>query len=198
MFSPRGITLAFALLLAASSALAGDGKAGKLEIRGAFSRATASSADQTVAGAFMTITNTGSEADKLVGARSVVAESGGTHTHVRDGNIVNMVSVGAIDIPAGHTVTLQPGGLHVMFHGLKKPLVEGGKYPLTIRFANAGEATLTVEVLSSTALTYPSGPVVMGPGMAGAPMMGAPMGGAKAGGAPMGDIPMVAPMEHKH
>lgn len=146
----------------------------------------------------MTITNTGSEADKLVGASSVIAETGGTHTHVRDGNVVNMVAVGAIDIPAGHTVTLQPGGLHVMFHGLKKPLVEGGKYPLILRFAYAGEATLSIEVLSSTAMNYPGGQIIMGPGMAGAPMMGAPKSGAKAGGAPMGEIPMAAPMEHKH
>lgn len=194
----NGVTLlAAALLLPAAVAFAGDGKVGKLEIRGAFSRATGGNADQTVAGAFMSITNTGAEADKLIGARSALAESGGTHTHVRDGGVVNMIAVGAIDIPAGHTVTLQPGGMHVMFHGLKSPLVEGGRYTLTLRFAQAGEVTLPVEVLSATAMTYASGPAVMAAGMAGAPMTGMPMGGASP--APgMGGPPAGAQESHRH
>lgn len=196
MLLRRGLALFVAVMLPASLAFAGDGKAGKLEIRGAFSRATSSNADQTVAGAFMTITNTGAEADKLVGARSMIAEAGGTHAHVRDGSVVNMVPVGAIDIPAGHTVTLQPGGMHVMFHGLKQPLAEGGKYSLTLKFANSGEATLAVEVLNSAAMSYP-GAAVMGPGMAGAPMMSAPMSGAKPG-SQMGDAPAAMAKDHKH
>ncbi len=191
-----GLALFVAVMLPASVAFAGDGKAGKLEIRGAFSRATSGNADQTVAGAFMTITNTGSEADKLVGARSMIAESGGTHTHVRDGGVVNMVPVGAIDIPAGHTATLQPGGMHVMFHGLNKPLAEGGKYSLTLKFAKSGEATLAVEVLNSAAMTYP-GAAVMGPGMAGAPMMSAPMSAAQPGSR-TGDAAAAMPKDHKH
>jgi copper(I)-binding protein len=144
----------------------------------------------------MTITNTGSEADKLVGAKSMIAEAGGTHTHVRDGSVVNMVPVGAIDIPAGHTVTLQPGGMHVMFYGLKKPLEEGGQYLLALRFANAGEATLPVEVLKSTAMIYSGGPAVMGPGMAGAPMMGTSMSGPQ-GGSPMRDASTADPRPSK-
>ncbi len=175
MNGSRNAVLALALTLTTSLNFAGDGKAGKLEIRGAFSRATVSNADQTVAGAFMTITNTGAEADKLIGARSNIADMGGTHTHVRDGKILNMVPVGAIDIPAGHTVTLQPGGMHVMFHGLKKPLEQGGTYSLTLQFAKAGEATMPVEVLNSTAMSYPGGPAAMAPGMASGPAMAAPM-----------------------
>lgn len=192
----RGLALFVVVMLPAAYAFAGDGRVGKLEIRGAFSRATSANADQTVAGAFMTITNTGSEADKLIGARSAIAESGGTHTHVRDGGIVNMVPVGAIDIPAGHTVTLQPGGMHVMFHGLKKPLDEGGKYSLTLRFANAGEATLPVEVFNSIAMVYPGSPAVMAHGMAGGSMPGNPMGGNSAG-TRMGDTPAAAPMNQR-
>ena len=167
--------------LATSVAFAGDGKAGRLEIRAAFSRATTGNADPTVAGAFMTITNTGAEVDKLIGARSDIAEMGGTHTHVRDGIVLNMVPVGAIDIPAGHTVTLQPGGMHVMFHGLKRPLEQGGAYSLKLQFAKAGEATVPVEVFSSNAMSYPGGPATMGPGMA----------------APMSATPMTAPMDRK-
>ncbi len=187
MYLGRVTLLVSGLALATSLAFAGDGKAGQLEIRGAFSRATTSTADPTVAGAFMTITNTGAEADKLIGARAEIAEMGGTHTHVRDGMVLNMVSVGAIDIPAGHTVTLQPGGMHVMFHGLKKPLEQGGKYSLTLQFAKAGAATVPVEVFSSTAMSYPGGPATMGTGM----------GANSSLATPMNIAPMAAPMNGK-
>ncbi len=187
MYLCRATPLMLGLTLATSLALAGDGKVGQLEIRGAFSRATASNADQTVAGAFMTITNTGSDADKLIGVKSNIAEKGGAHTHVRDGSVLNMVPVGAIDIPAGHTVTLQPGAMHVMFHGLKQPLEQGGRYSLTLQFAKAGEATVPVDVLNSSAMGYPGGPATMGLGMAGSPSMTAPMNAT----------PMAAPMDSK-
>lgn len=185
-FSGR-TTLVLLLTLAAPLAFAGDGRANKLEIRGAFSRATAANADPGVAGAFMTITNTGSETDQLIGVSSAIADTGGAHTHVRNGNVLNMVPVGAIDLPAGHTVTLQPGGMHVMFHGLKQPLQQGGQYSLTLQFAKAGAATLLVEVLNSTAMSYPGGPAAMAPGMTGMAPMAAPMGAA----------PMSVPIEHK-
>ena len=48
-----------------------------------------------------------------------------------------------IEIPAGATVTLAPGGLHLMFMQLKEPLVEGTKVPVTLTFEKAG--TVDVE-----------------------------------------------------
>jgi copper(I)-binding protein len=68
------------------------------------------------------------------------------HTHVRDGDVMRMREVPAIDIPAGQTVTLRPGGLHLMFMGLTRPLVEGESFPVTLTFEKAGSVTLDMAV----------------------------------------------------
>ncbi|MEM5709697.1 copper chaperone PCu(A)C, partial [Elizabethkingia meningoseptica] len=68
------------------------------------------------------------------------------HTHVRDGEVMRMRRVDAIEVPAKATTTLQPGGLHIMFLGLAEPLAAGRSFPLTLRFAEAGETSVTVEV----------------------------------------------------
>ena len=57
-----------------------------------------------------------------------------------------MNHVGRIEIPAGETVKLKPGGLHVMFMGLEDPLTEGENIPATLVFENAGEVEVTFNV----------------------------------------------------
>jgi periplasmic copper chaperone A len=94
--------------------------------------------------AFLTVTNHGAEADRLVGASTPVADKAELHTHLMEDGIMKMRPVEAIDIAPGATVELKPGGLHVMLLGLKAPLTEGQTYPLTLTFAKAG--TVTVEV----------------------------------------------------
>ena len=44
------------------------------------------------------------------------------------------------------TVTLAPGGLHLMLMGLKAPLVEGETVPVTLTFANAGTVEIGLSV----------------------------------------------------
>jgi len=44
------------------------------------------------------------------------------HTHIHDNGVMRMRQLPALDIPAGDTVTLQPGGLHLMLFGLQPPL----------------------------------------------------------------------------
>ena len=69
------------------------------------------------------------------------------HTHVREGEVMRMRPVTDIPVPAGQTVELRPGGLHVMLIGLTGPLQQGSRVPLTLRFERAGEVQveLTVE-----------------------------------------------------
>lgn len=53
---------------------------------------------------------------------------------------------GGLEIPAGETVELAPGGYHIMLMELAEPLEEGSKFDLTLTFEKAGEKTVNVEV----------------------------------------------------
>lgn len=75
--------------------------------------------------AFMQIYNAGSEDVRLVAADSAVAKRTELHTHTNDNGVMRMREVLAIEIPAGDTVMLKPGGLHVMFMGVDTPLNPG-------------------------------------------------------------------------
>ena len=61
--------------------------------------------------------------------------------------ITTMRMVDAIDIPAGKTVTLDPGGFHLMFVTLQRPLKAGGKLPVTLTFEKAGTVDTFLAVL---------------------------------------------------
>lgn len=130
--------------------------------------------------AFMTISNAGGMADKLVKAATPVAGAAELHTHRMDGTVMRMEAVPSIEVPANGSATMAPGGLHVMLFDLKAPLSEGMSFPLTLTFEHAGDVTVTVPVL---------GPAAMGAGMApGAPSM--PSGMPGMGGMPGGQHPM--------
>lgn len=58
-----------------------------------------------------------------------------------------MQQVMRIELPAGTAVQLKPGGYHVMFVGLAKPLATGETISLTLTFENAGKIVIDVPVL---------------------------------------------------
>ena len=98
-------------------------------------------------GAYLTIVNGAAEADRLVGAEAGVAERVEIHTHIDDNGVMRMRRVEGVDLPAGGTVELKPGGYHVMFMGLHKPLKKGEKFPMTLVFEKAGKIATEVEIM---------------------------------------------------
>ncbi len=102
-------------------------------------------AGQSAGGGFLKITG-GSANDRLIAASAGVAQAVELHTMAMDGNVMRMRPIDAIDVPAGGTVELQPGGRHVMFMGLSQPLRAGTRFPLTLRFEKAGELQVEVDV----------------------------------------------------
>lgn len=123
---------------------------GALELSGGFTRATLPNAP--VGGGFLTITNTGSEADLLVSATSPVAGEVQLHEMKMEGEVMKMQQLDAgIPVPAGETVTLAPGGLHLMFMQLNQPFVEGESVPVTLTFEKAGTIELMLTVGSPAA-----------------------------------------------
>ena len=141
--SRRAALGALLALPAAPAAQAQEVTAGALRIAAPWTRAMR--AGGTGAG-FMTIRNTGTAPDRIVAARSPLAGVMELHTHVRDGDVMRMRPVPAIDLPPGQEVRLAPGGLHLMLIGLTQALEPGGRVPVTLVFERAGEVTVQLLV----------------------------------------------------
>jgi copper(I)-binding protein len=91
---------------------------------------------------YLVIDNKSSQAGALVSANSDRAQRIELHTIVREDGVAKMREVQEIPIPANGSVTLQPGGYHVMFIGLTQPFKEGESIPVMLNFS--GEQTTEV------------------------------------------------------
>jgi copper(I)-binding protein len=96
--------------------------------------------------AYMTITNKGQQSDRLVSARSDVAQAVEIHISEVVGDIMTMHQVEGVDLPAGEQVQLEPGGLHIMLIGLNTDLNTGDHVALTLGFEKSGEIEVEAEV----------------------------------------------------
>jgi copper(I)-binding protein len=170
---------AAALLLSACS----SGGSASISVTDPWVRATPASAGVGVA--YMTIQNTGSAADTLVGASSPVANAVEIHETMvmgtplpsasdamgsmagaspmpmgssmamasplasTSGDMMGMEPVARLEIPAGGTVQLAPGGYHIMLIGLTKDLNVGDTVQVTLKFEKAGDVTVTAQVRAS-------------------------------------------------
>lgn len=96
-------------------------------------------------GAFMDIKNSGADL-KVVSAESSISKVVELHTHIKDGDVMRMRKVPAIELPANSTTHLKPGGLHVMFIGLKETLKIDQKIDLKLNFSDGSSQSLEVPV----------------------------------------------------
>ncbi|MDF1856099.1 copper chaperone PCu(A)C [Pseudooceanicola sp.] len=133
--------LAVALVLTPLSALAGD-----IQVEGAYARA--SSAMAKSGAAFMTLHNSGSADDRLIDARSDIAQRVELHTHIDAGNGVMQMrqDEDGFPLPAGGDAKLARGGDHVMFMGLNRPMNQGDMITVTLVFEKSGEMTVEIPV----------------------------------------------------
>lgn len=145
----KSVALAVALCATSLPALAADVTLGDLTLSDAWTRATPPNA--RAGGGFVTIANEGDD-DRLVSVASNVSEKTELHEMaVTDGVMKMRPLTDGIAIPAGETVALKPGGLHVMFIGLNSPLKQGEAVPVTLTFEKAGpvEVTFSVEKIGA-------------------------------------------------
>ena len=110
----------------------------------AWSRFTAPSVPTGVV--FMQLHNSGPNADALVSASSPVAKKVEIHNHINDKGVMRMRQVAKVDVPAGQSVSLQPGGYHVMLIGLKKPLKLNDTFPVTLKYQSGKTQKITATV----------------------------------------------------
>jgi copper(I)-binding protein len=108
----RSSALAFALF----AGLAIGAEAAEITINDPYARAVPPG--QPNSAVFLSLTNSSAQDRALVGAESPAAGVTELHTHVNEDGMMRMRRIDRIELPAGETVTLKPGGLHVMLIGL--------------------------------------------------------------------------------
>lgn len=100
-----------------------------------------------VAGGYITITNNGKEADRLIGGSTDAAKKVEIHEMSMKDNVMKMRKLSEpLLIPAGETVKLGPIGFHIMFMDLVKPFKEGETVDVTLEFEKAGKVNLPFHV----------------------------------------------------
>lgn len=146
----RTVLIAAVFSILALPAQAADIMAGSLKISAPWARATPKGA--SVGGGYMTITNTGTATDHLIGGSTAVASRFEIHEMKIDNGVMKMRLVaGGIEIKPGQTVQLNPSGYHVMLVGLKQKLKQGDHFQATLEFEKAGKVDVdfTVEGLGA-------------------------------------------------
>ena len=133
-----------AVFLIGGMAAAETYSAGGLQIVGPWARATPKGS--TVSAGYLTITNKGQEVDRLIGGSVAPASRFEVHTTVTENGVARMRQVTSLEIKPGETVELRPGGMHVMFMGLKQPLTSGQTLKGTLVFEKAGTVAIEFTV----------------------------------------------------
>lgn len=151
------VFLAAALLLPSLAARAEDSG---IRVDQVWARATPGGAKTGVM--YLSVTNTGTAPDKLVGASTPVAAKAEVHESKSANGVMQMRPVSTLTIAPGKTVVLQPDGYHLMLTGLKQPLKEGERVPLTLVFEHAGKRQVTAEVEKIGALRPSDGGAMPG------------------------------------
>jgi copper(I)-binding protein len=131
----KRITLA-ALIFAAFPVMA------QVTVKDPWVRATVSA--QKATGAFMQITS--DQDARLVEAKSPVAGVVEVHEMIMEKDVMKMRAVKGLDLPAGKSVELKPGGYHVMLMDLKQQMKEGDSVPLTLVVEGKDKKRSTIEV----------------------------------------------------
>jgi len=95
---------------------------------------------------YVTIANTGKEADALVSASSDASQTVELHEVKNEGGVMKMRPVPRIAVPAGGKIEMKPGGYHVMLLGLKYDLKPGDKVEVMLKFERGGEVRVDAPV----------------------------------------------------
>ena len=146
------IVLALVAVLAGSGCGGGGGGApSTLRVDDAWARSTPATA--STAAVYLTIENGTATDDALAGADVAPALARGLMLHRtmttssgEEMDMSSMTETSSIDVPAGSAATLEPGGDHLMLMGVRKELVVGTAFELTLHFRSGTELTTSVEV----------------------------------------------------
>jgi copper(I)-binding protein len=164
--------------ISASAVRAADYDIGSIHISQPWARATPKGAASGAA--YMTVTNNGKTPDRVNCVSSDASAECQIHSMTMDNGVMVMRPVeGGLEIKPGETVTLKPGGFHMMLLNLKHPLEQGNSLQATLKFDSAGtvQVDYPIAAIGAAAPGVPAGGGTMM--MQGGGMMG-PSGGAMA------------------
>ena len=119
----------------------------QIKIEGAWARPTVKG--QQGGGGYMAVTS--ATGDRLLGGSTTLSQRFELHTMSMKGDVMEMRQMEAVDLPAGKKIEFKPGGMHLMFSGLKQPLALGSKVPVTLKFEKAGDVKVEFEIMSHPA-----------------------------------------------
>lgn len=121
-------------------------QAGDIKIEKPWSRATPG--NSKIGAGYLTMTNTGSAPDTLVSATTSASDHVEIHEMaMKDGVMTMRPMAKGVTVAPGKSVNFAPGGFHMMLMGLKAPLKQGDKVPLTLTFAKAGTVETFLHVV---------------------------------------------------
>ncbi len=134
--SRAALVAAIALTLAACSSGPSSDDASSLTITDTWAKA----ADEGMTAAFGTVTNSADRDITITAARSDAASAVELHEVVDD--VMRPVE-GGFTVPAGGSLTLEPGGLHLMFMGIPQPIIAGDDVTVTLALSDGSELEFT-------------------------------------------------------
>jgi copper(I)-binding protein len=147
-------TATLALLVLAPGAIAQQPAPSSVEISQAWSRATPAGAPVGVG--YVTLTNHGGEADRLIGGSTEIADRIEVHEMSMDNGVMKMRELpDGLEVKPGATAQMKPGGDHLMLVGLKRSLREGERFKAQLEFAKSGKAEVEFVVQGLGAVKAP-------------------------------------------
>ena len=136
------------LALGCALAPAADFESNGLELNDLWVRASVPG--QVNGAGYLQITNKTTHADRLLSVESDAATRIELHNVITENGVAQMRQVQGIDIPAGGSARLSPGGYHVMFLQLTAPFKQEGQVPVVLKFEKAGEVRVNFTVKPPT------------------------------------------------
>lgn len=144
------LALAAAVLILPSAASAQEVRAGNLTVSRMQLRASIGAATSTAG--YLRVENPTPRSDRLIGAACACARAVELHATTRVGGVVRMGAIAGFDVPSVRGLSLEPGGPgHLMLTGLRRPLRNGERVPITLRFQRAGAVIAEFQVMTSPA-----------------------------------------------
>jgi hypothetical protein len=103
---------------------------------------------RTATAAYLSVTNNHDKACSIIGGSTAIAAKLEIHQQLMSDGMMRMRPVTAVEVTAGETLLLEPGGFHLMLLGIEAALVPGENHKMSLQTEDCGTIDITAEVRS--------------------------------------------------